>query len=71
MRCVILFLVGAFCAVGTMDYIHELEIDALRKELYPERARKIYPDRPPEVAKCRDGWVVSYADAGPKLMRCV
>lgn len=62
-------LIGVILLAGTMDYAHELEIDALRKELIPQR---VMAERlPPELRGCKDGWIVTYADAGPKLMRCL
>jgi hypothetical protein len=69
----ILFLAAAFLFVSTVDYYDRQELKQLRQEASEreaERQRALPYRRPAEVAHCPDGWVVTYADAGPKLVRC-
>lgn len=68
-------LFGAFVFVSTVDYYDRQELKEARaagRAKEAERQRNLpHPHpRPAEVAHCPDGWVITYADAGPKLVRC-
>jgi len=59
--------------LGTMDYIHELEMDAMRMEVEEEYARRVersQRDRTAIVKQCADRWIVTDANARPVLARC-
>ena len=59
----------AFIVVGTMDYAHELELEAARKEARAARAKQAAVA--PAMVRCPGNWIAHQRDGERWRVRCV
>lgn len=64
---------AAALVVGTMDYAHDIEMEALRKEIRPQVAARLMRIEPGPIymPKCKDGWLAKKLDNGRWVGVCV